>query len=107
MSEPVSTPPPPAPPTSASGSSQATTALVVGIVSFVCCNLAGPVAWWLGKKEIDAIKAGQSPQAGQGLAMAGMILGIIATILLGLGILGVLFFGGMAFLSALAESAGN
>lgn len=107
MSEPVAPPPPPAPPAPSSGSSQATTALVVGIVSFICCNLAGPIAWWLGKKELDAIKAGQSPEAGQGLAMAGMILGIIATILFGLGILWVLFFGGMAFLSALAGAAGN
>jgi len=107
MSEPAVPPPPPGPPASSSGSSQATTALVVGIVSFVCCNIAGPIAWWLGKKELDAIKAGQSPQAGQGLAMAGMILGIVATILMALGILWVIFFGGMAFLSALAESAGH
>jgi len=107
MSEPVAPPPPPGPPASPSGSSQATTALVVGILSFVCCNLAGPIAWWLGKKEIDAIKAGQSPEAGQGLAMAGMILGIVATILLAFGLLWVLFFGGMAVLSALAQSAGR
>jgi len=107
MSEPVAPPPPPGPPASPSGSSQATTALVVGILSFVCCNLAGPIAWWLGRKEIDAIKAGQSPEAGQGLAMAGMILGIVATILLAFGLLWVLFFGGMAVLSALAQSAGR
>jgi len=107
MSEPVAPPPPPGPPASPSGSPQATTALVVGILSFVCCNLAGPIAWWLGRKEIDAIKAGQSPEAGQGLAMAGMILGIVATILLAFGLLWVLFFGGMAVLSALAQSAGR
>jgi len=107
MSEPVAPPPPPGPPASSSGSSQATTALVVGIVSFLCCNLAGPVAWVLGKKELDAIKAGQSPQAGQGLAMAGMILGIVATVFLALGLLWIFLFGGMAVLSALAQGAGS
>lgn len=107
MSEPVAPPPPPAPPVAPGSSSQATTALVVGILSLLCCNLAGPVAWWLGQKELDLIRAGSSPAAGEGLAMAGKILGIIATVLFGFAILWVLFFGGMAFLSALAQGAGR
>ena len=77
-------------------SSKATTALVLGIISIVCCGLLGPVAWILGKQELNAIAAGQSSPTGEGSAKAGMILGIIATILLAFGLLWILFFGGMA-----------
>lgn len=77
-------------------SSKGTTALVLGIIGIVCCGFLGPVAWILGKQELAAIAAGQSPASGEGVAKAGMILGIIATILLAFGLLWILFFGGMA-----------
>lgn len=100
MSEPTVPPPPPSAP--ATASSRGTTALVLGILGFLCCQVCAPFAWYIGSQEVKAIKAGQAPIEGQGTATAGMILGIIGTILLGLGVLWVLFFGGMAFLSALA-----
>ena len=79
-------------------SNKGTISLVLGIVAIVCCGLLGPVAWILGKQELNAIAAGQSPASGEGVAKAGMILGIIATVLLAFGLLWVLFFGGMAVL---------
>lgn len=79
--------------------SQATASLVLGILGIVCCGVMAPIAWYMGKKELDAIGRGELPGTGEGLAKAGMILGIVGTALLGLGLLWVLFFGGLAFLS--------
>lgn len=101
MSEPV--PPPPA----SSTSSRATTALVLGILGFLCCQLCAPFAWYYGNLEVKAVKAGTSAASNQGFAMAGMILGIIGTIFLIFGLLWILFFGGMAVLGAIAGASGS
>jgi hypothetical protein len=68
-------------------SSQATTALVLGILSIVICQLLGPFAWYIGKQELEAIDAGRRPPDNRGNANAGKILGIVGTVLLGIGIL--------------------
>lgn len=89
----------------APASSKATMALVAGIASLVCCQLVGPVAWYLGSAELNEIQAGQSSRAGEGSAQAGKVLGIISTALSLLGCCGglvwVLFFGGLAVLQGL------
>jgi fatty acid desaturase len=69
--------------------SQATLALILGIVGLLLFQPLGPFAWWLGGKEKKAIDAGRRDPANRGQAVAGWVLGIIATIFL---ILGVLFF---------------
>ena len=71
--------------------SQATTALVLGILSIVLCQLLGPVAWKLGSHEIRAITEGRRPSEGLGLAQAGRICGIVGSCLLGLAILFLVF----------------
>ena len=86
---------------------QATMALVLGILGVLCCQLCAPFAWYIGKNEVKAIKDGTSPVAGQGFAMAGMILGIIGTIFLFLGLIWIFFAGGLAIMSAMAGTAGN
>lgn len=97
--------PPPSPPSAPpASSSQAITALVLGILGVICCGLLAPIAWYLGKQELQAIREGRSPATGEGLAKAGMILGIIGTIFLVLTIIWVFFMGGMAFLSAMANA---
>jgi mannose/fructose/N-acetylgalactosamine-specific phosphotransferase system component IIC len=100
MSQPLY--PPPAPPASASASREAVTALVLGIVGIICCGFVAPVAWYLGQNELRAIREGRASTAGEGMAMAGKILGMIGTALLVLGLivglLWTLFFGGMAAL---------
>lgn len=97
--------PPFAPAAKASG--RATTALVLGILGFVCCQLCAPFAWYIGNQEVKAIKQGSSPAAGQGFAMAGMILGIIGSIFLLFAAIWIFFMGGLAIMSAIAGSAGN
>lgn len=105
MSQPLS--PPPAPTASTSASREAVTALVLGILGIVCCGFLAPVAWYLGQNELRAIRQGQASAAGEGMAMAGKILGMIGTALLivGLifGLLWTLFFGGMAALQGLTN----
>jgi hypothetical protein len=91
-------PSPEAPPTK---ESRATLILVLGIVSIVCCQLLAPVAWYLGNQELKDIRAGYVSMENEGIAKAGMILGIIGTILLGLGLLWIIFLGGLGMVGAI------
>ena len=79
---------------------RATTSLVLGILGVVCCAIAAPFAWSIGKKAVNEIDASGGRLGGRGQAQAGYILGIVGTVLL---ILAVLFFilaaitGGISF----------
>lgn len=72
--------------------SQATLALVFGIVGIVVFSPLAPFAWWIGGKEKRAVDAGLRNPANRGQAVAGWILGIIGTILLGLGLLAAIAY---------------
>lgn len=79
-------PPPPSPPmntgTSGGASSNAIVALVLGILSYIACGILAAIpAWIMGKKELNEINAGRSPEAGRSLAKIGMWLGIINVVL--------------------------
>lgn len=81
-SQPIVGGPPPAGPTVPGASGKAITALILGIVSLVCCGfLTGIPAIIVGKSEMNAIQEGRSPAAGESVAKIGYILGIIGTIL--------------------------
>jgi uncharacterized membrane protein len=67
-------------------SSQASTALVISIVGLVCCQVLGIVAWIMANKELEAIKAGRRNPTNEGTASAARIIGIISTVLFGIGI---------------------
>jgi len=91
------TPPPPgygAPPPygyfQAPDHPRATLAMILGILSLVCCQLTGPFAWVIGGKAVREIDASGGRLGGRGQAMAGKVLGIIGTVLLGLAVLYVL-----------------
>ena len=66
---------------------KATTSLVLGILGIVICGIIAPFAWRMGKRTVDEIDASQGQLGGRGPAQAGYILGLIGTILLGLGLL--------------------
>jgi len=72
---------------------QATLSLVLGIVGlaggFACLIgfLVAPFAWALGRNALKDIKASQGGLGGEGSARAGMIMGIVGTVILVLGIL--------------------
>lgn len=71
----------------------ANTALVLGIVALaggLLCGLpllAGPFAWFTGRKVRNEIDANPQQYGGRSEASAGMVLGIVATVLLALGLL--------------------
>jgi hypothetical protein len=96
-------PPIPPQPQAQSASTQAIVALVLGILSVVCCQIVGPIAWYIGNQELKAIQMGASPVAGESLAKAGKILGIIGTVLLILYLLWIFFMGGMAVLQGMSN----
>ena len=58
------------------------TILVFGILGFVICGIIfGPLAWAMGSSDLRKIREGQMDPEGEGMTKAGMICGIIATIL--------------------------
>ena len=66
---------------------KATTSLILGILGIVICGIIAPFAWRMGKRTVAEIDASQGQLGGRGSAQAGYILGLIGTILLGLGLL--------------------
>lgn len=63
--------------------------LVLGIISLVTviCLPLGPVAWLLGKADMDSIDSGRMDPEGRGMTQAGMVCGIISTLVMILGLL--------------------
>ena len=88
--------PPPAPQPAYSGGfkpkhPQATTVLVLGIVSlvavFVCCLPLGIAPWIMGNKGVKEIDANPEQWDGRSELQTGKILGIVAMVIFGLGLL--------------------
>jgi hypothetical protein len=71
---------------------KATTSLVLGILGIVVCGVLAPFAWQSGKRAVAEIDASNGQLGGRGAAQAGYVLGIIGTVLLGLGVLLMLVF---------------
>lgn len=70
---------------------QATTVLILGILGLVLCQIIAPVAWVMGKRVVREIDASQGQYVGRSEAQAGTIMGIIGSVLLGLGLVVGLF----------------
>jgi hypothetical protein len=58
---------------------QGTTILVLGILSLVVCGLIGPFAWVMGNNAIAEIDANPSAYTNRGTVQAGRICGIVAS----------------------------
>ena len=65
------------------------TILTFGILGLLCCALFAPVAWVMGSTDSRAIREGRMNPEGLSMTQAGMILGIIGTVLMGLSCLGI------------------
>ena len=91
----------------ATQSSKATTSLVIGVLGIICCGLLAPIAWYMANEELKNIDAGRVAESNRGMAQVAKILGIIGTILLALGLLWVILFGGMATLGALTGAGAS
>ena len=62
--------------------SRATAVLVLGILAVAASGIFGPVAWWMGSRELAAIDAGSRPPRNRGMAKVGRLLGIVGTVLI-------------------------
>ena len=58
-----------------------------GILGLVLCHPLAPVAWYLGQQDLREMDAGVMDPAGRDMTHTGRILGIVGTVLLGLGVL--------------------
>jgi len=80
--------------------------LVMGILGIVICAPLAIVAWVMGQGDLGKIRSGMMDPAGQGTTQAGMILGIVGTILFILSIVAVvLLLAAGLLLPAVARSA--
>jgi hypothetical protein len=61
--------------------------LVLGILSLVICQPLGIAAWIMGSNDMKEMDAGTMDPSGRGLTQAGKICGIVALVLLGIGII--------------------
>jgi len=81
-------------------SGRAIASLVLSIISIIfgCVFFTAVPGMILGKMEMNAIRQGQAPPAGDGIAKAGFYIGLVVTILSGLAVLGyiALIFLGLA-----------
>jgi len=66
--------------------------LVLGILGLIMCQPLGIVAWIMGNGDLKAIAAGAMDPAGKDMTNIGRILGIIASVLLALGIVFCILF---------------
>jgi hypothetical protein len=73
-------------------SGRAIASLVLSLVAiFMCGPFTGIPGMILGKMEMNAIRQGQAPSAGEGIAKAGFYISLVITILYGLLFLGYIF----------------
>ncbi len=56
--------------------------LTLGIIGIACCVVCAPIAWAMGQTDMREIRSGVMDPAGRGLTQAGMVLGIIGTVIL-------------------------
>lgn len=99
--------PPPGYPVVRPDHPRATTAMVLGILGLVVCGICAPFAWSIGGKAVKEIEASGGAYGGRGQAQAGYIMGIIGTILMGIGVvLGVIWLIFVVILGVASSTSG-
>ena len=92
VAQPVQPVSPPQQQASQTGSTRALATLILGVLSLICGGfMTGIPAIILGHMELNAIKKGEAPKEGEGLAKVGYILGIVGTVLTCLAMLAIFF----------------
>ena len=77
--------------------------LIFGILGLILCAPLGIVAWVMGNGDLKAMDAGAMDPSGRGLTNAGRICGMIATILMIIGVLVVIALFALGMLGAVAS----
>jgi hypothetical protein len=66
---------------------------IIGLVGLFVCGVLvvlSPIAWYYGNRALEEIDMSGGTLGGRGNAKAGQILGIIGTVLLGIGVAGLI-----------------
>jgi hypothetical protein len=72
---------------------QGTTVLILGVLGIVACQIVAPFAWVMGNKALEEIDRDPLRYSNRSNVNLGRILGMVGSIILGLGIVGsVLYF---------------
>lgn len=66
--------------------------LVLGVLGLVACQVLSPIAWSMGNRVVREIDESGGQLGGRETANVGRICGIVGTVLLAMGILGLLMF---------------
>lgn len=66
---------------------QSTTILILGIVGIVVCQVTAPFAWVMGKRALEEIDHSGGQIGGRSQVQAGYVLGIVGSVILGIGVL--------------------
>jgi hypothetical protein len=75
--------------------------LVLGLCAFLVFPVPfGQIAWYLGSCDLAEIRAGRMDPEGEGMTQIGRILGMISTIFLVVGVLGLCLLFGVIGLAA-------
>jgi hypothetical protein len=80
-----------------------TTILVLGILGLVLCGPLGIAAWIMGNGDLKEMDAGTMDPSGRGSTSAGRICGIIASILMILGVIAMIAFFALGVVGAAAS----
>ena len=78
--------------------------MILGIAGFFTCGVASPFAIWLSRKGRREIAASNGTQGGDGMATAGLVLGIIGLVFLVLFVLYIAFIIVIAILGTAAST---
>jgi hypothetical protein len=76
--------------------------LVLGILGLVVCGPLGIAAWIMGSTDLKEMDAGTMDPSGRGQTQAGKICGIIATVLLIVGLVVFVLLFALGMLGAIA-----
>ena len=66
--------------------------LALGIIGIVVCFVTGIIAWVMGSNDLREMKEGLMDPEGEGLTRAGMICGIVGTVIAALGLVWFVFW---------------
>jgi hypothetical protein len=86
---------------------QGTLAFVLGLLSVLGITILGPFGWYYGRKVVREIDQNPAAYSNRGLAMAGMVLGIIGTVFLILVVLLITFAIIVAIIGASTTTTGT
>lgn len=76
--------------------------LVFGILGLVVCAPLGIVAWVMGNNDLKEMDAGAMDPSGRGITQGGKICGIVATVLLIIGVVVSILLFSLGVLGSLA-----